>query len=450
MRPLTFKLTLAFVAVSLTGIILVALLAGTISTQAYNNAVATQTVEAIADNLADYYQRTGSWDGVEAVLSEVEGLTAGSGQGRRVALASMEGEIIVSGAGFSHHMQMTEEELTEGVPILVRGQQVGTLFVGNNQMMGMMGTQAQARFTRWLIPGLGVAALGAAAFATILGIVLARNLTRPLLELTAATRAVARGELGQEVPVRSQDEIGELAQSFNQMNVELARSRQLRRQMTADIAHELRTPIGLILGHAEALQDGILAPDGETLTIIHDEARRLNRLVDDLRTLSLADAGELSLLVRLASSSELLENAAASFRPHAQQKQVELLTEIEPGLPDVLVDPDRMAQVVGNLLGNALRYTPERGRIVLRARRQGEGVEWQVQDSGRGIAPEDLPHLFDRFYRGDRARGRNEGGSGLGLAIVRSLVEVQGGQVWAESQPGAGATFRMVLPVMTR
>ncbi|MCL4871128.1 MAG: HAMP domain-containing protein [Anaerolineae bacterium] len=444
-RPLAVKLVLAFMAVSLAGIVLVAILARRISGRAFETVTASQSVLNLADSLADYYARTGSWTGVEELVIERAGPGMGGGQGRRFALAEQEGRILVPGAGYPRQVRLNEEQLAVGVPIVVRGEQVGTLLVGGTAHAAMMGTQPRTQFEANLIPGLGLAALGAAAFAAVLGVVLARNLTRPLQELTAATRAVAKGELGVEVPVRSQDEIGELAYAFNQMNGELARGRQLRRQMTADIAHELRTPLSLILGHAEALQEGVLPPTPETFAIIHDEARRLNRLVDDLRTLSLVDAGELPLRLRPSSSQEILTSAAASFRPYATSKQVELLTEIEPDLPDLLVDPDRMAQVVGNLLANALRYTPERGRVVLRAHRHPEGVQWQVQDSGPGIAPEQLPHLFDRFYKADKARERGEAGSGLGLAIARSLVEAHRGRLWAESQPGYGATFCILL-----
>ncbi|MEI2612725.1 MAG: ATP-binding protein [Candidatus Promineifilaceae bacterium] len=448
MRPLTYKLTLSFLVVSLTGILLVAILAGGISARAYDTALESQAVTAAAANLADYYARNRDWSGVEQFVGTLDGFASGSGQMRRTALADATGHIIVPGAGFSRNTNLTAATLASGVAITLDGERVGTLLVTSGQEhTGMMATQQRTLFATRLRTGLILAALGAAAIALVLGVLLARNLTRPLQELTSATRAVARGEWGQTVPVRSQDEIGELAQAFNQMNVELARGRQLRRQMTADIAHELRTPLSLILGHAEAMQDGILPPTPDTLAIIHDEARRLNRLVDDLRTLSLADAGELTLLVRPVASQELLTNAAASFRPQAQQKQVELRTEIAPDLPEVQVDPDRMAQVLTNLLANALRYTPERGRVTLRALLHADGVEWQVQDNGPGIAVEEVPHLFDRFYRGDKSRHRAEGGSGLGLAIVRSLVEAHKGRVWVDGRSGEGAIFHLVVPV---
>src|SRR5690606_37734532 len=221
----------------------------------------------------------------------------------------------------------------------------------------------------------------------------------------------------------------------------------LRRQMTADIAHDLRTPLSLILGHAEALSDGVLPPTPETFDVIHDEARRLNRLVEDLRLLSLAEAGELTLAQRLVPPQSLLERAVVAHAPAAQQKRIALGFDAPSNLPDVLVDPDRMAQVLDNLVGNALRYTPENGRIQLKARQVGTAVQLQVEDSGPGMDAAELAHVFDRFYRGDKSRQRHEGGSGLGLAIARSIVGGHNGRIWAESAPGQGATFIIELPL---
>jgi signal transduction histidine kinase len=298
-------------------------------------------------------------------------------------------------------------------------------------------------------------ALGAGGAALLLGGLLARALTRPLRELTTAAHEIAQGRLEQKVPVRSQDELGALAGAFNRMSADLARARDQRRQMTADIAHELRTPLSVILGHAEALRDGVLPPSPETLGLVHDEAQRLSRLVEDLRTLSLAEAGELALSRRPTRPSVIVESAAAAQAPRAQRQQIELRTEIEAGLPEVEVDPDRMAQVMGNLLDNALRHTPAGGRVVCRVTRRPSPdarhptpVTFSVSDTGPGIAPEDLPHLFDRFYRADKARGRSpeQRGSGLGLAIAKSIVEAHGGRLRAESEPGAGAQFFIEIP----
>ncbi|MCI0649245.1 MAG: ATP-binding protein, partial [Chloroflexi bacterium] len=246
-------------------------------------------------------------------------------------------------------------------------------------------------------------------------------------------------------PVRSDDELGELATSFNQMSADLAQARDLRRQMTADIAHDLRTPLSIILGHAEALRDGVLPATAESFEVIHDEARRLNRLVDDLRTLSLSEAGELPLTRRPTPPAELLERAVAAHAPQARQKEIALQVEAAAGLPAVDVDPDRMAQVLDNLVGNALRYTPAGGRISLGARPDPAGVVLMVEDSGPGVPAGELPFIFERFYRGDKSRQRAAGGSGLGLAIARAIVEAHGGRIAAESAPGEGLAVAIEL-----
>jgi signal transduction histidine kinase len=304
------------------------------------------------------------------------------------------------------------------------------------------------RFMNRFYLALGLGTLGGTVIAVLLGIVVARSLTSPLRELTAATRAMSAGDLDQHIPVRSQDELGELARSFNQLSDDLLTARELRRQMTADIAHELRTPLSLILGHAEGLVDGVLPPSEETHEIIHDEARRLNRLIDDLRTLALSDAGELTLEREAMPPRALLERAAAAHGADAESQDVALTVDVEDDLPLAQADPDRIAQVLHNLLSNALRYTPAEGSIVLSAGMSDEGISFAVRDTGPGIPEEELERIFDRFYRGDKARQRHEGGAGLGLAIAKSLVERHGGRMWAESEVGRGTTFHFTLPAV--
>ncbi|MBT7599445.1 MAG: HAMP domain-containing protein, partial [Anaerolineae bacterium] len=275
-----------------------------------------------------------------------------------------------------------------------------------------------------------------------------RYLTRPIRELTAATRAVADGDLEQVVPVRSQDELGELANSFNRMNENLARSLNLRRQMTADIAHELRTPISIILGHAEGVHDGGLPLSMDTIEIIRDEAGRLEGLVEDLRTLSRADAGELPLDLQPTSLERLLLEARAMYTPIAMQKNITLDIEIAENLPEIELDFTRMIQVLSNLLDNAIRYTPESGQVLLSATQKEDAtVEICVQDSGPGLNEEEVENIFNRFYRADTSRQRDEGGSGLGLAISKSIVEGHRGRIWAESADEQGLAVKISLPL---
>jgi signal transduction histidine kinase len=283
--------------------------------------------------------------------------------------------------------------------------------------------------------------------ALILGLFLTRTLTRPLRELTAASQAMAQGDLGQRVTVRSKDELGELAAAFNQMSAELAQASQARRQMTADIAHDLRTPLTVIKGYAEALRNGDLPPTATTFETVYQEAEHLSHLIADLRTLSLADAGTLALHRQTVSPQDLLERAFVAHLPQAKQLGIELDVAVAADLPSVYIDPERLTQVLGNLVGNALRYTSDGGQITLTAQRHTDAVHLTVRDTGTGIDSADLPHIFDRFYRGDDARRTNGGESGLGLAIAKSLVEAHGGSISATSTPGEGTVFTIILPI---
>jgi signal transduction histidine kinase len=284
----------------------------------------------------------------------------------------------------------------------------------------------------------------------LLGIFLSRTLTRPIRELTRATHAISEGDLSQQVKVRTNDELGELAQAFNKMSTELSRSVNARKQMTADIAHELRTPLSLILGHAEAVHDGVLPPTLENFEIIREEATRLEHLVNDLRTLSLADAGELTITPQIIEPERLVNEVASLYQYETQKKNISLNVDIASPLPTIEVDPGRMTQVLTNILDNATRHTPEGGQIFLSARQVQNNVEITVQDSGPGIPAENLERIFERFYRIDSSRQRDgtvPGGSGLGLAIAKSMVQAHGGQLSAESEAGKGLRIKILLPV---
>ena len=236
-----------------------------------------------------------------------------------------------------------------------------------------------------------------------------------------------------------------MAASFNRMSADLATGRDIRRQMTADVAHDLRTPLTVILGYTEALSDGMLQATPEMFGTLHREAQHLNHLIDDLRTLSLADAGELPLDRQPMPPADLISRAESAYTMQAAQQGIILRSEVAPDLPLVSVDGQRMAQVLGNLVSNALRHTPAGGEIVLSAAAEPVAICLGVADTGSGIAPDALPHVFDRFYRADPARAAS-GASGLGLAIAKSLVEAHGGTIAVTSAPGHGATFTVRLP----
>ena len=397
----------------------------------------------LLEQLGNYYKANDGWSNLDRI--GVGGVGPNSGQTRPFLVVNEQGEVVLGGLDQKIGSRVPRGWLNRGIPIQVDNQQVGQVIFAEGQRRGFEQSPRNDVSTR-VNRAIFLAALGATAVSLILGVLLARSLTRPIQELTQATQAVAQGNLAQTVPVRSEDELGRLATSFNKMSADLAQSRDLRRQLTADIAHDLRTPLSLILGHAEALSDGVLPPSPETFDVIHDEARRLNRLVEDLRLLSLAEAGELPLVTRLVSPRSLLERVVVAHSPAAQQKQIDLVLQAPPDLLDIMVDSDRMAQVLDNLLANALRYTPENGRIQLTANQTPTTIQLKVQDSGSGMAETELTHVFNRFYRADKSRQRHEGGSGLGLAIAKSIVENHNGRIWAESTPGQGATFIVELP----
>lgn len=306
-----------------------------------------------------------------------------------------------------------------------------------------------------------VLAVGAAGLAAVLlTIVLSRRILGPVEALTAAAQRMEQGDLGQRVAVRTRDEIGALAHAFNAMAESLARNEQLRRHMVTDVAHELRTPLTNVRGYVEALRDGVAAPDHALFNSLHEETLLLNRLIDDLQDLALAEAGQLRLARRPTALGLVVEQAASALRPALAGKRLGIAVDLQGELPDVDADAERVGQVLRNLLNNAITHTPPGGTIALRAERmtdEGRGLSAsarvssfiliEVRDSGPGIAPEHLPYIFERFYRGDPSRARATGGAGLGLTIVRQLVEAHGGRVWAESAPGQGTAFTFTLPV---
>jgi two-component system sensor histidine kinase BaeS len=450
-RSLTLKLTLAFMAVSLTGIALVALLVWGITLTEFNRFMQDRALTDFATAATSYYQAHGSWEGVEAALHQ-QGLIPTAGQPQAgggnnpppppIALTDAQGQVIIAAGLFHQGAQAPLTASQQKIAITVKNQVVGYV-----QMAGgpPRPDPIEARYLARTDQALVLAALGAVIIAVLLGLFLARTITRPVRDLTAATRALAEGRPNQQVQVRSQDELGELTKTFNKMSADLENAKALRRQMTADIAHDLRTPLAVITGYLEGLKDGVIKPSPKRFMAMHDEALFLQRLVEDLRTLSLADAGELSLVLQPIRPGELVARLAASYQHQAEQKSVRLTVSIEPDLPAINADPERMQQALSNLVSNAMRFTPAGGEICLLARQEGHVVWMEVSDTGSGIDPQVLPHVFERFYQGDNSR--QEGGSGLGLAIARSIIELQGGKISAASSGvGAGSLFSIQMP----
>ena len=445
-RSLTFKLAIAFVLTSVIGIGLAALAARLVTVREFDRFVMEQLRSEFALRATSYFETRGSWDGVGQYFYDFNRPVEPGVAPRppQFILTDPRGVVISPAQPYRAGDQVDDESLRRGMRIDVRGRLVGVV-VDASRAPALSPRESQ--FLTSTNQALAVAALGALALALLLGVLLASNLTRPVRDLTDAIQAMARGALRQQVPVRSSDELGLLTQAFNQLSADLARSNEARRQMTADIAHDLRTPLTVINAYIEGLREGVFKPTQERFEAMHAEVQHLQHLVEDLRTLSLADAGELSMERISIGCQALMERLAAGCAPQAEGRAIRLLVRVEAGLPDISADPQRMIQALGNLTSNALRYTPAGGSIILSAYRQDGWVALVVQDSGVGIAPDKLPYIFDRFYRSDPARSEKDGESGLGLAIAKSIIEAHGGTIGVQSTPGRGTTFTVRMPV---
>jgi len=451
--PFALKLGLSFIIVILVSVALVYFLTArslTADFAEFREQSKKSLARQICCLLAEYRMITGSWVGVDRLLSTqysviVEGklvIRRTSLVGGAFSLANETGRVFISTEQDRVGTFLSEEEIVDGIPIEGDGNRLGTLQLGG---IGSVLDPAEEEFlgsvSRSALIGGGIAS----GIAFLLSAFLITQVLSPLRLLSRATERIAHGDLPQRVSLKARDEFGRLGESFNRMIDNLRRSETIRQTMTADIAHELRTPVTIIQGSLEAILDGVYQPTTETIAPIYEEILHLGGLIDDLRDLALAEAGELRLDKEPTDLVALVEQVTETVRASAEQVP-ELRVEAEPALSRVSVDPKRIHQVFSNLLSNALRVTPRDGQICVELSRQGEEVELRVSDSGPGVAAEDLPHLFERFYRGDRARSRSAGGSGLGLAIVKQWVEAHGGRIWVENREIGGARFIVRLP----
>jgi signal transduction histidine kinase len=463
-HSLRTRLTLSFLIAIVATAGVVVLLANLITANQFRGLVSLagqRYAQRLVPVFADYYAAVGGWDGIEELMAFAQDTARQpppqapmprhvmpmSGMvdpgGERLLLVDLGGHIIADSQPGASVPGNLLSNLDRGAEIVVDGQQVGTLIVYSG--LGEL-TPSQKDFLRqvntlMLIAG-GVAVLGV----LVVGSLQARRIVKPVRALAAAAHRVADGDLSQRIPVTSDDELGEMAAAFNTMAAELERQHELRHRAMADVAHELRTPLSVLQVQLESIEDNLIEPSPEVIAGLRNDLVHLSRLVEDLRVLTLADAGELHVEAEPVEMGGLVCDVVERMQAAAQTKGVVLDTSLPNVDLMVVGDAQRLTQVLLNLLSNALQHTPSDGQVIVSARRVEGKVCVTIQDTGEGIAPDDLPHVFERFYRADRARSRDTGGSGLGLSIAKSLVEAQGGTITVESQVGQGSVFTVSLP----
>jgi signal transduction histidine kinase len=395
----------------------------------------------IISRLETYYIARGGWDGVTVVFDN--SLDFESRQWREGILLDKNGFIVVDRGvevpGGAHYAPSNRESV---VPIMVKGVMVGQFIVPENAI------PPQRRYTFNFLQPVVMVSIFLAILTVVIGLLLTRRMVLPLAEVTAAAKEVAGGDLSTRVKVDGPDDLRILSDSFNQMADALERNDRERRDMLADIAHELRTPLTVLRGRLEGILDGIYSPDQEHIVPALEETYLLERLVDDLRLLTLAESRQLPFEKKDLDLNELARHVISLFQAQAEENMIQLELKSDAVSPRAMLDPQRTEQIVGNLVSNALRYVPEGGRVWIDVRREGESAVVSVNDNGPGVPEEELPRIFNRFWRGDKSRTRTSGGAGLGLAIARQLVEAQGGKISASNLPGGGLQVRCEFPMV--
>ena len=391
--------------------------------------------------LTKYYFQQRSWEGIQPFVAQWGNLyewriivTDADG----IAVADSEGALL----GHAY------EPDSPGRPITTprTPYPIGTLYISSESSTGADFALLYILFEqigRFLLWGCLVA-IGIAVAITFF---LSRRILAPVKALTSAAKRLGCGDFSQRVQVKDKGELGELASTFNSMASNLERAEQLRRNMVADVAHELRTPLSNVRGYLEAVHDGVIKPDADTIRSLDEEAMLLSRLVDDLQELSIAEAGKLKLVRQPESVAELIKQTTDMVQAQLAAKEVSVSIDLPDKLPLVNIDAPRISQVLRNLLENAVAHTRKGGAITVTAREQDNYVEVAVSDTGEGIPAADLPNIFERFYRVDKSRARATGGSGLGLTIAKRLVEAHGGKIEIQSELGKGSRFAFTIPV---
>ena len=451
-RSLKVKLILSFLAVALITVLVVSVVIRLTSGQSLMELVAEQQTAALKTAVQDYYRANGTLEGFFDAYAHTNQNSPVPQEGPQKppeihdtrgvqGLVDSEYRALMPSFGYAIGETIPQSAIKEAVAVEVDGQTIAWILPDTSFEFKL--NPEEELFLQRTTLAISLAALTGVLLAVAMGFFLAGRLLKPIRRLTKASQALALGDLQQQLPVTSQDELGQLTATFNQMSTDLARADQQRKRMTADITHDLSTPLQIISGYMEMLEGDQKALTPQRVEIIKTEIEHLRRLVSDLSTLTQVEAGGLELQRQPVQPVALLEHIYQAYGPIAARQGVELALEVPATVPAILVDELRLLQVLKNLVDNALRYTPSGGRITLSAS-AGERVTLGVTDNGSGIDADDLPYVFDRFYRAEKARGGNAGKMGLGLAICKALVTAQGGTITAESA-GRGQGTSMVI-----
>lgn len=455
------RLTLAFAIVAVIGIGLASLLANLAIDNEFRSFVgrseATSQNSDLATKLVSYYTEHQSWNDVGTIMIPAKPPQGGAprpgnlppdrfGPPLSLIVADTTGRIVFDSSQRRMGEQLNQSERDAATILKEQDQTIGYLVFTPGPVATLRPTEQF--FIDQVRQNLVLAALIASAIGAVLGLLFSRTLTRPLNRLVAAARAIAAKDLTHRVEPTGTVEVANVAYAFNDMADSLQKAEQLRRNLVADVAHELRTPLSVMQGSLTAQLDGVFPLDLAETAKLYDETRLLSRLVDDLRELAQAEAGQLQLNVGSIDLRRVISSTAEAFHAMANEQQADVVVAAPDQLPLVTADSERVAQVLRVLLSNALRHTPAKGTITIAAMPLADQVEVSVRDNGDGIASTELPYVFDRFWRGDKSRARETGGSGLGLAIAKQLIEAQDGSIGVESTIGRGSRFWFRLPIV--
>jgi signal transduction histidine kinase len=452
MNKFWVRLSLAFLLITWLAIGAVAIIVGYATETSFRHYISGQNTvqfsDGVIEHLQEYYLTSGGWEGAEELLpGQGSGKSSGGrgGQGSQSIIVDLTGTIVVSSEPSLVGSVWDDGVEKNSIPLIVDNIQVGWL--GQQRPAVLALGEAETNFLNDATQWLAITAVGAGILAVLFGGALAWGLTSPLRTLTSTVTDFTVDKLGVQVEERGTQEMKSLAHAFNIMSHDLAEGEQLRQRMAADIAHELRTPVSVLRGHLEAMLDGVFPLDDAHLAVAYDQTLHLSRLVADLRLLTLAETGRLPLERTVIEPGLLVTKAIDRFKPLALDAGTTLTQGITPGLPSVCVDIDRVQQVFGNLLANALRHTPKQGLITIKVMQHEDKIRFTISNTGGELSAEQAKYIFKRFWRAEDSRERDSGGSGLGLAISRQLVVLHKGRIWAEVE-AEQTTFTVELPVV--